>query len=299
MSAASESAEQGSGAIMLRELRLHAAAKMRAAKIETPEIDARVLLRFALGLDEAALVSSSQIPIPEEQKTRFDRLVERRMAGEPVARIVGHKEFWSHPFKLGADTLVPRPESETLVEAALEIFPERDAKLRLLDLGTGSGILLAAILAERPRASGVGIDYSENALRVARENLHALGLSDRAQLICGDWAAALGRTFDLVVANPPYIESKEIAALAREVREHDPRLALDGGADGLESYRQIIAELPHLLSTEGAAVLELGIGQEAAVADFARAKGLAVEGQARRDLGGVPRALILYPGTRK
>jgi release factor glutamine methyltransferase len=287
----------------LRELHHVAVARLQAAGVKTPEIDARILLRLAFGFDEAALVSASQMPIPEERKARFDRLMERRMAGEPVARIKGRKEFWSHSFRLGADTLVPRPETETLVEAALEIFPKFDAKLRVLDLGTGSGILLGAISLERENATGVGIDRSEAALQIARENLNGLGVGDRVRFVCGDWAAAidtaLGQKFDLVVANPPYIESKEIAALAREVREHDPHLALDGGADGFDCYRQIIAELPHLLSDDGAAGLELGIGQEAGVANLAGAKGLVVAGPARRDLAGIPRALILYRGTRK
>jgi release factor glutamine methyltransferase len=283
----------------LREVRLGAVAKLQAAKIETPEADARILLKLALGMDEAALVAASRMPISEKEQDHFDSLLARRIAGEPVARIAGQKEFWSHSFKLNADTLVPRPETETLVEAALTIFPERDAPLRVLDLGTGSGILLAAILAERPHAGGVGVDRSESALSMARENLKSLGLFDRSQLICGDWGAVSGQSFDLVISNPPYISSKEISALAREVREHDPRLALDGGADGLDAYRKIIAELPHLLSTNGAAVLELGIGQEAAVSELARAQGLFVAGPARRDLGGVPRALILYPRPRK
>lgn len=285
--------------VTLAEARLQATAILRAAGIQTPEIDARSLLCFVLGVDEAALVSASRASVSDQHIVRFDRLIGRRVAGEPVARIVGRKEFWSRSFRLGSDTLVPRPETETLVEAALSIFPDRDAPLRVLDLGTGSGILLAAILAERKQASGIGIDRSEEALGVARENLADQGFSDRARFVCGDWAAALAQRFDLILANPPYIESREIPALAREVRDHDPLLALDGGADGLDSYRRIIAELPHLLSDQGAAVLELGIGQEAAVAGLARANNLCVAGPARPDLGGVPRALILYPEARK
>jgi release factor glutamine methyltransferase len=233
--------------------------------------------------------------ISEEQAAVLRHLVERRGTGEPIARILGSKEFWSRRFKLGRETLVPRPETETLIEAALEIFPEPDAKLRLLDFGTGSGILLAAILLERKDAAGIGTDRSLAALRLARENLHALGVGHRACFVCGDWGAALSGSFDLIVSNPPYIQSGEIEVLPREVREHDPRLALDGGADGLNAYRSVIAELPHLLSPQGAAILELGIGQEAAVKELAQAKDLRVEGPARRDLAGVPRALILYP----
>jgi len=293
----------------LGDVRLAAVERLRAAGIETPEADARILLQLALGLDEAGLVFASRATISGVQQASFDRLIERRVAGEPVARIAGNKEFWSRSFRLSADTLVPRPETETLVEAALSAFPEQSAKLRVLDLGTGSGILLAAILLERPLATGLGIDRSESALRVARKNLNALGVGKRAQFVCSDWSMALGQRsdwsmalgqrFDLVVTNPPYIASDAIAALPREVREHDPRLALDGGADGLAAYRKIIAELPHLLSKQGVAVLELGIGQEQSVAALAQAKGLLVKGPARRDLGNVSRALIVYPPIQK
>lgn len=285
--------------ITLRELRLVVIERLRAVGIEAPEADARVLLKFALSLDDAALVYASSTPISAERQANIDCLIERRIAGEPVARITGQKEFWSRSFRLGADALVPRPETETIVEAALSIFPAHDAKLRVLDLGIGSGILLAAILLERKQATGIGIDRSENALRVARENLDALGLAECTQLICGDWSAALDQRFDLVVANPPYIASKDIPSLAREVREHDPRSALDGGADGLDAYRKIIAELPQLISEEGAAVFELGIGQEDQVVELVHARGLQVKGPARRDLGNVPRALIVYPPKQK
>jgi release factor glutamine methyltransferase len=283
----------------LQELRAAAVKRLRAAGIEAPEFDVRILLKLALGLDDAGLVSAGRAPISAQEQACFDRLIARRMTGEPIARIAGEKEFWSRSFKLGADTLEPRPETETLVEVALSIFPGRNVELRVLDLGTGSGILLATILLERPRAIGVGVDRSEAALRIARENLKGLGLGDRAQFIRGDWSAALATRFDLIVANPPYIASTEIATLSREVRDHDPRLALDGGADGLDAYRAIIAELPQLLSARGAAILELGIGQEEAVTLLARAKGLRVEDSAQRDLGNVARALIVYPPKQK
>jgi release factor glutamine methyltransferase len=164
----------------------------------------------------------------------------------------------------------------------------------VLDLGTGSGILLAAILLEMRNSTGIGIDRSAGALAIARDNLHALGAGDRARFICGDWANALGSSFDLVVANPPYIRSGDISGLPLEVRGHDPSLALDGGADGLNAYRTIAAQLPRLLAADGVAVLELGFGQESAVARLAYEAGLFVTGPARRDLAGVPRALVLW-----
>lgn len=287
-----------------REMRERIAARLETAGIERPNAEARILLSLALGLDDAALVAASGVTIPAAKEKQLEAMIARRMAGEPMARIAGEKEFWSHAFGLGAETLVPRPETETLAEAALALFPDRDAALKVLDLGTGSGILLAAILLERPNAKGIGLDQSEAALAIARGNLDRLGVGARAQWICGDWAAAgqgdkIGARYDLILSNPPYIPSEDIAALAPEVREHEPRLALDGGPDGCDAYRAIIAELPQLLSEQGAAVLELGIGQEAAVMEIARGQGLVVAGAAKPDLAGIPRALILYPRTRK
>ena len=257
------------------------------------------MLVLALGLDDAALIAASDATVSAAQEQKLEVMVARRIEGEPVARIAGEKEFWSRSFRLGPETLVPRPETETLVEAALALFADRDAPLKVLDLGTGSGILLAAILLERPEAKGVGLDRSEAALAVARGNLERLGVGARARWVHGDWSAARGERYDLILSNPPYIPSEEIVELAREVRAFDPRLALDGGPDGLDAYRAIIADLPQLLSDMGAAVLELGAGQEAAVAGLARGQGLAVAGAVKPDLAGIPRALILYPRARK
>ncbi len=282
-----------------REWQQRIAARFEAAGIERPNAEARILLSLALGLDDAALVTASGMTVSVVQEKQLEAMVARRIKGEPVARIAGEKEFWSRSFRLNADTLVPRPETETLVEVALALFPARDAALTVLDLGTGSGILLAAILLERPNAKGAGLDRSEAALAAARDNLERLGVGARARWVHGDWAAARGERYDLILSNPPYIRSDEIVSLAREVREFDPRLALDGGPDGCDAYRAIIAELPQLLSDQGVAVLELGAGQEAAVAGIARGQGLVVAGAARPDLAGIARALILYPPARK
>jgi release factor glutamine methyltransferase len=274
-------------------LRRSAAAHLREGGVESAEADARVLLAHALGMEDAALLVESNASAPEDVRRRLEIFLALRLAGEPVARIVGRKEFWSRSFRLGPDTLVPRPETETVVDAALAAFPDRNAELRVLDLGTGAGILLAAILAERPRSFGVGIDRSEGALLVARANLEALGLGARASFACGDWGAALDGKFDLVVCNPPYIAAHEFALLSNEVRAHDPYLALDGGADGLEAHRAIVPDLARLLHAQGAAVLELGRGQESAVANLIRDRGLIAAGPARPDLAGIPRALTL------
>jgi release factor glutamine methyltransferase len=280
-------------AMTIAELRRSVAARLRDAGIESAELDARVLVAHGLAREPAMLVAASVEHVSAANLDRVEKLVRRRLAREPVARIVGYREFWSREFKLGPDTLIPRPESETIVEAALAAFPGRDAELRVLDLGVGSGVLLAAILLERPRAFGVGIDRNPNALTIARSNLAALSLFERAAFVCGDWAAPIGARFDLVVANPPYIATAELSRLALEVRGHDPIFALDGGADGLAAYRTIAADLPRVLVPGAVAVLELGQGQEAEVAAIARASGLVVSGPARRDLSGVSRALVL------
>jgi release factor glutamine methyltransferase len=274
-------------------LRRDVTVRLTKAGIGSAALEARLLVARALGLEESAVLGAADAEVERAARVRLETLVQRRIKGEPLARILGRKEFWSSAFALTPETLVPRPESETVVEAALAALPDRKAGLRVLDLGTGTGALLGAILLERPAAFGIGVDRSERALLVARDNLRALGLADRAAFVCGDWSAALGGQFDLVVANPPYIARSEFDRLPKEVREHDPRLALDGGTDGLDAYRAILPDLVRLLSPGGVAVLELGQGQESAVADLAAAPGLEVAGPARRDLLGVPRALVI------
>jgi len=273
-----------------------AVATLREAGVENAALDVRVLLAQALGVDGGELIALSDKSVPEDARLRFRKLLKRRVSGEPVARILGTKEFWSREFSLSPATLVPRPETETLVEAALAAKPDRGAPLRILDLGVGSGILIAALLLEYPKAFGVGVERDLEAASTARSNLAALGIAYRARIVCGDWASAIGSQFDLVVSNPPYIASDDIAGLSREVRDHDPRRALDGGPDGLESYRLIVAELSRLLTPEGVAILELGAGQEPAVAEIARHAQLSVNGPARCDLSGHPRALVLARG---
>jgi release factor glutamine methyltransferase len=282
------------GDATLGSLRRSTAESLRTAGIESAELDARILIAHALGFEMTALLDRPDTKIDAEAEARLQACTRRRLAGEPIARILGIKEFWSRSFALGAGTLVPRPETETLVEVALAALPDRNVSIRLLDLGVGSGVLLAAILIERPRAFGVGVDRSGEALTIARANLENLGVGARAALVRGHWGAALGRTFDLVVANPPYVATAAIATLSPEVRDYDPCFALDGGADGLDAYRAISSDLPRLLAPGGVAILELGDGQEAAVATLARKAGLIVNGAARRDLSGRPRALVLH-----
>ena len=268
------------------------AAAFTESGMDEPEREARALLRGYLGLTDLDLVTRGEQEVAQEDSARLHALAERRARGEPLARLTGRREFWSLDFALSPETLVPRPETETLVEAALSLFPDRSAPLRLLALGTGTGALLAALLSEYPAAFGVGVDLAPGAARQARTNLATLGFAARAAVLVGHWGEALTGGFDLVVSNPPYIPSTDIAALQREVRAHDPRLALDGGPQGLDAYRALAVALPGLLVAGGYAVLELGIGQERQVAGLLAAAGLSVESPARADLAGIARAMI-------
>lgn len=274
-------------------LRRQMAARLAAAGIETPDLDARILLAHALSIPAIALVSEAHAPVAAEAQAVIQVLMERRLGGEPVARILGFREFWSLTLSVTPATLEPRPDTETVVEAALAAIEDRTRALRLLDLGTGTGAILAALLSELPGAFGVALDLNPDAARAGRDNLARLGLASRSAVLVGDWAEALAGRFDLVVSNPPYIATARIADLDREVRDHDPWAALDGGADGLDAYRRLMAGLPHVLEGGATAVIELGQGQEPHVAQLARAVGLHVAGPARRDLGGVARALVL------
>ncbi len=268
-----------------------AARELTQGGIETPELDARVLASEAFGVGTAEVLVGAAEASSAGLAT-LDGFIARRLSGEPVARILGRREFWGLDFALTPATLAPRPDTETVVETALSFVADRSAALRVLDLGTGSGCILLAVLAELPGAFGVGIDLAPNAAAAARANAQNLGLASRAAFLAGRWARALDGTFDLVVSNPPYIESAAIAGLDREVRLHDPALALDGGADGLDPYREILSDLPRLLAPGGVAVLEHGAGQSDAVAAIAREQGLEVATVAT-DLSGERRALAL------
>jgi release factor glutamine methyltransferase len=277
----------------IAETRRALAARFRAAGIESADLDARVLIGHALGVDHAALAADSARIINPTELSAIDALAQRRLNHEPVARIVGQKEFWSLPLRLNSATLVPRPETETVVEAALAAIDARGARsrpLRIADLGTGSGALALALQSELPGAFVVGADLSIEALVRARDNARALGL-DRATFVACNMTAALRGPFDLIVSNPPYIASGDIAGLDPEVRAYDPLLALDGGPDGLDAYRTIAAEVPALLAPNGVLVVELGIGQVEPVAALFAAAGLAPL-PPRSDLGGVLRALV-------
>jgi release factor glutamine methyltransferase len=280
--------------VSIGEARRTLARAFAAASLDAPEVDARVLIGHALGLDHAALLSRAEEPLEPDVRAHVAGLAERRLAGEPVSRIIGRKEFWSLPFLVTPAVLVPRPETETVVETALAVLDAEDrrsAPLRIADLGTGSGALLLALLHELPEASGIGTDRSAAALAVAAENAKLLGLAARARFAACDFGQALAGAFDLVVSNPPYVATGEIAGLAWEVRAHDPPLALDGGPDGLAAYRAIAADAHRLLAPDGHLVLELGAGLERPVSSLISGAGLAPAGPAHPDLLGIARAL--------
>jgi release factor glutamine methyltransferase len=262
------------------------------AGIEAPHREARILLAHAMAGDLATLLRRQDEPVAPDVAARFAGFVSRRAAREPAASILGHREFWSLDFLVSVDTLIPRPDSETVIEAAVACFPDRRAVSAILDLGTGSGCLLLAALTEFGAAWGLGLDRAEGAGLVAARNAERLGLGDRAAFLVGDWAAALNGRFDLVLSNPPYIPAADIAGLEPEVARHEPALALDGGADGLDAYRLLFGDLARLLAPDGKAVFEFGRGQEGALAELAKRQGLAVEGT-RSDLAGHPRVMIL------
>lgn len=269
------------------------AAQFKARGIETPELDARLLIGAALDLDHTALAAQAARLITSQESKAIARFAQRRMAHEPVARILGRKEFWGLDFELSAATLVPRPDTETVIEAALEFFQNsRASALRIADIGTGSGAILLALLSEFPEATGVGTDISSEALATAELNARRFDLAGRASFVQCDYAAALSGPFDLIVSNPPYIPSSHIATLDRDVRDHDPILALDGGTDGLDAYRAIIPQAAALLGPVGVLIVETGYDQSTPVSDLMRAAKLTLPRPPVADLGGIHRAVM-------
>ncbi|MBM3488244.1 MAG: peptide chain release factor N(5)-glutamine methyltransferase [Alphaproteobacteria bacterium] len=271
-----------------------ATARLAAAGIDAAPREARLLVGHALGLDAAALVRDPARPLDGAAGTALAALLARRLAREPMAYILGRREFWSLELGVADGVLIPRPDSETVVEAVLARAPDRGRAWRILDLGTGSGCLLLALLSEFPEAIGVGVDRAPRAVAIAAENARRLGLDRRCRFVRGDWARALAGPFDIVVANPPYIRRGEIDALAPEVARFEPRAALDGGADGLAAYRALVPDLGRLLGPGGFAALEHGADQAVAVAAIVREAGLEVF-EILRDLAGRTRGAVVGP----
>jgi release factor glutamine methyltransferase len=264
---------------------LNQAAARLAATSDTPRLDAELLMAEALGIAREQLLLSR---LDGTAPAAFEVLVRRRAAGEPVAYITGRRAFWKIELEVGPGVLIPRPESETLIEAAVEHFG-KEAPKRILDLGTGPGTLLLAALTEWPGATGLGIDSSAQALSIARANSERLGLAARAELRVGNWGEEVDECFDLILCNPPYVE--EGAELARDVVAFEPHEALFAGPEGLEDYRRLAPKIARLLAPGGIACFEIGAGQEEAVGAMFAAQGLSVA--SRRDLAGRVRCLVL------
>jgi len=265
--------------------------RLAAAGIEAARREAWLLLAAATGRERASLMAGAGAALTAAEQARLERLLERRRAREPIAYILGEKEFWSLPFQVGSAVLIPRPETETVVEAVLAQVPDRRARVRILDLGTGSCCLLLALLSELPNATGLGTDVSAEALALAEVNAVRLGLAGRAELRASDWGSDIEPPFDLIVSNPPYISAAEWPKLQPEVRDFEPSAALLAGPDGLDAYRALAPECGRLLASDGCVALEIGQGQGDAVARLLARERLEVV-ERRRDLAGIERCLV-------
>jgi release factor glutamine methyltransferase len=269
----------------------HVAARLAAAGIENARTEAWLLLAASTGRERAALIVGAPGTLTPAQQARLDEMVRRRIAREPLAYILGEKEFWSLDFEVGPAVLIPRPETETVVEAVLAQLPERARPLRLLDLGVGCGCLLLTLLSELPHATGLGVDDSTAALAIAQRNAERLGLAARADFQRGHWGEGLRQRFDVMVSNPPYVAERDWHALQPEIRQFEPKAALVAGPDGLAAYRALAPDCARLLAQGGLCALEIGLGQGDAVAALLAAQGLIVA-ERRRDLAGIERCLV-------
>ncbi|WP_417436563.1 peptide chain release factor N(5)-glutamine methyltransferase [Hoeflea sp.] len=266
----------------------------RSEGLETADLDARLLTANLAGVEPHQLVTAGDTPLAEDVRNRLNQALHDRIEGMPVHRILGSREFYGLSLDLSPATLEPRPDTETLIDAVLPLVRERVAakgSCSIADLGIGTGAIGLALLATCPEARCLGVDVSAEAVETALKNADALGLGDRYEAVQGDWLSDLDVQFDLIVSNPPYIPTSDLASLSREVTEYDPVLALDGGADGLDAYRAIVSQAGHRLEAGGYLALEIGIGQRHSVAALAVAHGFAEVGTFR-DLGGVERVLL-------
>lgn len=277
---------------ILKQLRV----RFAASGLDTPDLDARILVRHFLNLSDADLITG-QGAATEEQIDALDAAIERRLSGEPVSRILGYREFWGMRLKVTPDTLDPRPDTERLVEMAVEALKDNPPR-RILDLGTGTGCILLALLKEFPQATGIGIDINPAAVDVSRENMENNGLSDRAAFRQGNWTDSLTESdgsFDLIVSNPPYIPEADIESLAPEVRNHDPILALVGGKDGLNPYKILIPEIKKFLAPRGRAFFEIGQNQDKDIARLVEDSGFVVR-RIGADYAGILRVVEITYG---
>ncbi len=269
-----------------------AAARLAGVGIDTAHYDARLMVAEVLGVEMRRLPSSHHAELNGDETARLAAMLDRRLAREPMSHILGRRGFWTLEFQVTADTLDPRPDTETLIEAVLAALDDRGRPRRLLDFGTGSGCILLTLLSELGHSTGLGIDASQAALAVARRNADLLGLASRAEFRLGDWGNGLEGAFDVIVSNPPYIPDGDIDGLEPEVAHYEPRSALAGGPDGLECYRRLIPHMARLLAPGGVAALEVGAGQAAEVSAVLAAAGLP-GATTRRDLGSIERCVIV------
>lgn len=278
--------------VLAREALRWAVLKLQQEHIESASLDGRILLEHVLGVSREQLLFSLELPITKEQYNRFGELVEKRAQRQPISQLIGKREFWGINFVVSENTLDPRPDSETLIEYVLESVKNRADNFRVLDLGTGTGCLLLSLLSELPAAKGVGVDYCDRALSVAKENAISLGFASRTDFINGDWCEKLEGEFDIILSNPPYIPTSVIPTLDPEVAEFEPMLALDGGEDGFSCYRKIMRSLPKILAKDGFAAFELGMGQQRELTEIALENSMEVVG-AKNDLSGIARCIIV------
>jgi release factor glutamine methyltransferase len=283
-------------ALILRDVYKYARKQLEDANIDTASLDARIILKHILKIDETDLIANSDTEVSVSDSQLINTVLHRRINGEPISQIVGHKEFWSLDFKVTKDVLDPRPDSETLINAALSYFGDTPPTL-IADLGTGTGCLPIALLTEWPNCQAIAVDISEKALAVASENAKTHGVSDRIRFVQGSWAEPLNEKFDLVLSNPPYITSADIESLSVEVRKFDPILALDGGEDGLDCYKKIISSLKSIMKPHGICLLESGYNQDQDIARLAKDTGLSVNA-IHPDLAGIARAVEISFGEK-
>jgi len=269
---------------------LAAQTRLKSAGVDTPRLDAILLLAEAATLSEDLIRSRPEMPLTHDAVVAFEAMLQRRLRREPVSKIIGRREFWSLEFRTSSDVLDPRGDSETLVAGVLAAIPDRRVSLRIVDFGTGSGCLLLSLLHELPNATGVGIDVSPPALSVAQDNAERLGLSSRCLFRLGSWGKGIEGTFDILISNPPYIESGVVPGLEPEVADYDPLLALDGGADGLDAYRALLPDLVRLATKDAFAALEVGMGQDVAVSHLLAGAGFG-EIAVLPDLSGIGRVV--------
>jgi len=271
--------------------------RLKAGRIDSPAIDARLLLEVAAGVGRTEILTDPHRVLTADQVAAYAAMIDRRLKREPVSRILGRKGFWKIMLNVTPDVLSPRPDTEAILDVVLLAFPPERA-FQMIDLGTGSGAILLATLAERPAARGMGTDISSEAIAVAKENAANLDLDARASFLRTEWATGFGPgEFDVVVSNPPYIPSDDIAGLDPEVREHDPRLALDGGPDGLQAYRELAPEIRRILKPDGIFAVEIGWDQGRAVRDLFAAAGFA-DVKVVKDLSNRDRVVTNGPDPR-